>query len=94
MKAGHRFPIKGFTKMSIAIEQFSYFPQLATLIHLYVELSLPLPAAFRAAHADLSSWPAESSLSVSELVCRNTNEVERFRELGNSWPASNTAAYK
>jgi hypothetical protein len=55
--------------MSIEIEQFSYFSKLAALVHLYVELSLPLPAAFRAAQADLSSWPAETSLSFSELVC-------------------------
>ena len=64
MKAGHRFPIKGFSKMSMEIEQFSYFSKLAALIHLYVELSLPLAAAFRAAQADLSSWTAESSFAV------------------------------
>jgi hypothetical protein len=34
-------------------EQFSYVAKLVTLTHLYVELSLPLPAALRAAEADL-----------------------------------------
>jgi hypothetical protein len=82
MKIGRRFPIKGFTKMSIEIEQSSYFSKLATLIHLYVELSLALSAAFRAAQADLSSWPAEGSLSFYELVCRNANEVEQLRGIG------------
>ena len=42
-----------FTKMSTNIEQFSYAAKLVTLTHLYVELSLPLPAALRAAEADL-----------------------------------------
>jgi hypothetical protein len=35
------------------IEQFSYVAKLVALTHLYVELSLPLPAALRAAEADL-----------------------------------------
>jgi hypothetical protein len=47
--------------MSIDIEQFSYVSKLVGLIDLYVELSLPLPAARRAAEADLSGWRAESS---------------------------------
>jgi hypothetical protein len=42
-----------FTKMSTKIEQFSYVSKLVALTHLYVELSLPLPAAHRAAQADL-----------------------------------------
>jgi hypothetical protein len=42
-----------FTKMSTNIEQFSYFAKLVALTHQYVELSLPLPAALRAAQADL-----------------------------------------
>jgi hypothetical protein len=40
-----------FTKTKI--EQFSYVSKLVALTHLYVELSLPLPAALRAAEADL-----------------------------------------
>jgi hypothetical protein len=42
--------------MSINIEQLSYLSKLAALIYLYVELSLPLPAALRAAEADLGGW--------------------------------------
>ena len=42
-----------FTKMNRNIEQFSYVSKLVALTHLYVELSLPLPAAIRAAEADL-----------------------------------------
>jgi hypothetical protein len=42
-----------FTKTSINIEQFSYVSKLVALTYLYVELSLPLPAALRAAEADL-----------------------------------------
>jgi hypothetical protein len=42
-----------FTKMSTKIDQFSYVSKLVALTHLYVELSLPLPAALRAAEADL-----------------------------------------
>ena len=45
--------------MSINIEQFSDLSKLVALIHLYVELSLPLPAALRAAEADLGSWHAD-----------------------------------
>src|SRR5260221_10730434 len=41
------------TKMSTNMEQFSYVSKLVALAHLYVELSLPLPAALRAAEADL-----------------------------------------
>jgi len=48
--------------MSTDIEQFSYVSKLVALIDLYVELSLPLAAALRAAEADLGSWPGESSL--------------------------------
>jgi len=39
--------------MSTNMEQFSYVSKLVALAHLYVELSLPLPAALRAAEADL-----------------------------------------
>jgi len=42
-----------FTRMSTNMEQFSYVSKLMALAHLYVELSLPLPAALRAAEADL-----------------------------------------
>jgi hypothetical protein len=42
-----------FTKMSTTTEQFSYVLELVALIHVYMELSLPLPAALRAAEADL-----------------------------------------
>ncbi len=35
--------------MSTNIEQFSYVSKLVALTHLYVELTLPLPAALRAA---------------------------------------------
>ncbi len=42
-----------FTKMSTNIEEFSYVSKFVALTHLYVELSLPLPAALRAAEADL-----------------------------------------
>jgi hypothetical protein len=42
-----------FTRMSTNIEQFSYVLKLVALTHLYMELSLPLPAALRAAEADL-----------------------------------------
>jgi hypothetical protein len=40
-------------KMSANIDQFSYFEKLATLTRLYLELSLPVPEALRAAKADL-----------------------------------------
>ena len=39
--------------MSTNIEQFSYLSKRVALTHLYVELGLPLPAALRAAEADL-----------------------------------------
>ena len=42
-----------FTKMSTTTEQFSYVLELVALIHVYMELGLPLPAALRAAEADL-----------------------------------------
>ena len=42
-----------FTKMSTNIEQFSYVSKLVALTQLYMELSLPAPAALRAAEADL-----------------------------------------
>jgi hypothetical protein len=42
-----------FTKMSTNIEQFPYVSKLVALTHLYMELSLPVPAALRAAEADL-----------------------------------------
>ena len=42
-----------FTKINTNIEQFSYVSKRVALTHLYVELSLPLPAALRAAEADL-----------------------------------------
>jgi hypothetical protein len=41
------------TKMSINIDQFSYFEKLAVLTRLYLELSLPVQEALRAAKADL-----------------------------------------
>jgi hypothetical protein len=44
--------------MSINTAQLSYLSKLAVLIYLYVELSLPLPAALRAAEADLGGWHA------------------------------------
>ena len=44
---------KELTKMSTNIEQFSYVSKRVALTHLYVELGLPLPAALRAAEADL-----------------------------------------
>jgi|HubBroStandDraft_4_1064222.scaffolds.fasta_scaffold1606901_2 hypothetical protein len=49
--------------MSMDIEQFSYFSKLVALIDLYVELSLPLVAALRAAEADLGSWRGGSEES-------------------------------
>jgi hypothetical protein len=42
-----------FTKMRTNIEQFSYVSKLVALTHLYMELSLPVPAALQAAEADL-----------------------------------------
>jgi hypothetical protein len=45
-----------FTKINTNIEQFSYVSKRVALTHLYVELSLPLPAALRAAEADLRSF--------------------------------------
>jgi len=39
--------------MSTNIDQFSYFEKLATLTRLYLDLSLPVPEALRAAKADL-----------------------------------------
>jgi hypothetical protein len=42
-----------FTKMSTNIEQFAYVSKLVALTQLYMELSLPVPAALRAAEADL-----------------------------------------
>ena len=39
--------------MSTNIEQFSCALKLVALTHLYMELSLPLVAAFRAAKSDL-----------------------------------------
>jgi len=39
--------------MSTNLGQFSYISKLVALTHRYVELSLPLPAALRAAEADL-----------------------------------------
>jgi hypothetical protein len=40
-------------KMGTAIERLPYIEKLATLTLRYLELNLPLPAAFRAAEADL-----------------------------------------
>jgi hypothetical protein len=65
--------------MNIDIEQFSYVSKLVALIDLYLELNLPLPAALRAAEADLSSWRAESSWPLPELAFRSPDEVERLR---------------
>jgi hypothetical protein len=42
-----------FIRMNIKSGQFSYVAKLVALTHLYVELSLALPAALRAAEADL-----------------------------------------
>jgi hypothetical protein len=72
------------SKMSIDIEQFSYVSKLVVLIDLYLELSLPLPAALRAAKADLRSWRVESSWPLPEYAFRSPDEVERWRQLGNS----------
>ena len=41
------------TKMSTKIEQFSSVLKIVALTRLYMGLSLPLPAAIRAAKADL-----------------------------------------
>ena len=49
------------TKMSTNIEQFSYVSKRVALTQLYVELSLPLPAALRAAEADLRFGSYERS---------------------------------
>ena len=54
--------------MSVDIDQFSYISKLMGLIDRYVELSLPLPAALRAAEADLSTWRSDSSWRVSEVL--------------------------
>ena len=45
--------------MSINVRQSSVISKLVALIRLYVKLGLPLPAALRAAEADLGSWHAE-----------------------------------
>jgi hypothetical protein len=42
-----------FAAMNTKIEDFSYILKVVALTHLYMELSLPLPAALRAAEADL-----------------------------------------
>jgi hypothetical protein len=42
-----------FTKTSTNIEEFSYVSKLVALTQMYMELSLPVPAALRAAEADL-----------------------------------------
>jgi len=39
--------------MRTDIEQFSYVSKLVALTHLYMELTVPVPAALRAAEADL-----------------------------------------
>jgi hypothetical protein len=44
---------QGFARMNANIEQFSYVLKVVALTHLYMELSLPLAAALRAAEADL-----------------------------------------
>jgi hypothetical protein len=54
--------------MSIDIQQSSFVSKLVALIDLYLELSLPLPAALRAAEADLRSWRAESSRPFSDWL--------------------------
>jgi len=84
MNAEHRFPTKKFSKMSIDIEQFSCVSKLVALIDLYLDLSLPLPAALRAAEADLSSWRVESSWPLPELAFQSPEEAGRWRQLGNS----------
>ena len=40
-------------RMRTNIEQFSYVSKLVALTHLYMELTVPVPAAIRAAEADL-----------------------------------------
>jgi len=42
-----------FTRMNTNVEEFSYILKVVALAHLYMELSLQLPGAFRAAEADL-----------------------------------------
>jgi len=70
--------------MSMDIEQFSYFSKLVALIDLYVELSLPLVAALRAAEADLGSWRDESSWPFPDSLAGAPDEVEPLRRLGSS----------
>jgi hypothetical protein len=50
-----------FTKMGTNIERSSYVSKRVALTQLYVELSLPLPAALRAAEADLRFGSYERS---------------------------------
>jgi hypothetical protein len=70
-----------FTKMSTNIERFSYALKLVTLTHMYMELSLPLPAALRAAESDLlyrKNHPnpaATSSLRARKLLNRRCASV-------------------
>jgi hypothetical protein len=55
-------------KMSINTVQFPVLSKLVALIHLYVELGLPLPAALQAAEADLGSWHAEHRAHVHSAM--------------------------
>jgi hypothetical protein len=70
--------------MSMDIEQFSYFSKLVALIDLYVELSLPLVAALRAAEADLGSWRDESSWLFPDPLVGGLDQVVPLRRLGRS----------
>ena|SRR5258707_14940174 len=64
-----------FTKMSTNIEQFSYVSKLVALTQLYMELSLPVAAALRAAEADLRqlapfNWQTQSSYKRAAIVAK------------------------
>src|SRR5712671_6582408 len=69
-----------FTKMSTNIEQFSYVSKRVALTHLYVELSLPLPAALRAAEADLRQFGSykRSSRTSRAIAKRRRKGVTRY----------------
>jgi len=58
--------------MSINIRQSSVIWKLVALIRLYVKLGLPLPAAVRAAEADLGSWHAEHRAYVHSALAGMT----------------------
>ena len=61
--------------MSTNIEQFSYVSKRVALTHLYVELSLPLPAALRAAEADLRQFGSyKRSSRTSRAIAKRRRE--------------------